>query len=119
MTTTPTNAKIAAAFTPAPGKSRTVTLDTPLVRENGNTISELTLRKPKSGELRGLKIPDIVAGDADTIIALLPRIAHPTITASEAEQLDFDDIAEITGALLSFLETKMKTAPASEAPTPH
>lgn len=117
MGNTPTNAKIAAAFTPDPRKSRSVTLDTPIVRENGNTITDLTLRKPKGGEMRGLKIPDIVAGDTDTIIALLPRIAHPTISASEAEALEFDDIAEITGALLSFLETKMKSAPATAAPS--
>lgn len=102
--TTP-NAKIAEAFAPAPGKSVTVQLVTPITRSNGDEITEITLTKPNAGSLRGLKVPDLVSGDVSTVLALIPRISQPTVAAHEAEQLEAEDIGEIAGAVFGFFMT--------------
>lgn len=108
-----TKSTSAPAFTlPGADKSHTFTLAEPITRENGNAITQLTIRKPRAGELRGLSIKDLVVGDVDTIIALLPRIAMPTIAAHEAAALESEDIAEAAGAISGFLTNR---APAKEA----
>jgi hypothetical protein len=104
-----TKAKLEAAFAPKPGKSVSVTLAEPIKREGGD-ILWLTLSKPNAGNMRGLKVPDIVNGDVNTIIALLPRIATPQIGAHEAEALEAEDIGEIAGAIFGFFMTETDKA---------
>lgn len=98
---------------PGADKSITIPLVAPIIREGGVNVETLTLRKPNAGELRGLKVPDVVNGDVNTIIALLPRIASPVISQDEAETLDLEDFGEIAGAVFGFFmnrEAKAKIA---------
>lgn len=79
----------------------TITLDTPLKR--GETeITEITLRKPAAGELRGLSLSALLNLDAGAVMQLLPRITH--LTPDEAQRLDVPDLVacglEIAGFLL-------------------
>jgi len=82
---------------------RTVTLDTPIERGE-QTIATLQLRKPKSGELRGLSLVDLGQLKVDSLTKLLPRISTPPISEVEAGNLDPADLlacgAEIGGFLL-------------------
>lgn len=90
---------------PESGPSGTVlTLQNPIQREGG-PITQLTLRKPKAGELRGLNIQSLMVGDVTAVISLLPRIASPIITAHEASQLEAEDIAEAAGTIMLFFMT--------------
>lgn len=78
-------------------------LNTPIQR--GETqIEEITLRKPASGELRGIKLVDLLQMDVESLITVLPRISTPTLTAQEAANLDPADLlamgAEVSGFLL-------------------
>jgi hypothetical protein len=86
-----------------------VTLVEPLKRESGD-VTTLTLRKPKAGEMRGLKVGDLFNGDVGAVLALLPRIADPFITEHEAGQLDPADLAEIAGTVTGFFMTPAQKA---------
>lgn len=82
---------------------RTVTLDTPIVR--GETkIEELQLRKPRSGELRGLSLVDLGQLKVDSLTKILPRITMPPLTEAEVGNMEPADLlacgAEIGGFLL-------------------
>ncbi|MBX9661914.1 phage tail assembly protein [Novosphingobium sp.] len=92
---------------PAPPSNQfhTLTLEYPIQREGG-PIAQLTLRKPKGGELRGLNIQSLMAGDVVSVITLLPRISMPIITAHEASQLEAEDIAEAAGTISLFFMSK-------------
>ncbi|GMM59851.1 phage tail assembly protein [Novosphingobium pituita] len=94
--------EINAAFAPDPAKSVMIPLASPLKRDGGVDIDQITLRKPNAGELRGLKVPDLINGDVNTIITLLPRISSPVVSVHEAEKLDVEDLAEIAGAVVGF-----------------
>ena len=82
---------------------RTVSLDTP-VQRGGTAIEQLQLRKPRSGELRGLSLVDLGQLKVDALTKLLPRISMPTLTEAEVANMEPADLlacgAEIGGFLL-------------------
>lgn len=82
--------------------SEPIKLSRPIKRQSGVDITELTLREPSAGELRGLKVFDLLQADVDAVIKLLPRIASPTIIAQEAESLHLADLASIAGEVVGF-----------------
>ncbi len=82
----------------------TVTLSEP-IRRGETVIADIQIRKPKSGELRGLSIQDLMTARVSAIIDILPRISMPPITQPEAEDLDPADLAACAGAIMDFFLT--------------
>jgi hypothetical protein len=84
-------------------EDNTVTLDTPIIRGK-TTIDTITLRKPASGELRGVQLVELLNMDVASLIKVIPRISSPGITAPEAAGMDPADLlacgSKITGFLL-------------------
>lgn len=89
----------------------TITLQEPIQRANGEPIAEITLRKPKAGELRGLKVEDLYGSDINSLLVLIPRIASPVLVKEHVEQIGTEDLMEIAGAVRGFFMTAgMKAA---------
>jgi hypothetical protein len=87
-----------------------VKLSTPISRKGGD-ITELTLRKPKAGQMRGLKIEDLFSTDVNSLLVLLPRITEPTLIAAEIEDMEPEDLIELAGAVKGFfMSAEMKAA---------
>ncbi|CAE6856214.1 phage tail assembly protein [Paraburkholderia domus] len=80
----------------------TVTLDTPIVRGE-QTITEVTLRKPNSGELRGTSLNALVNLDIDALVKVLPRIAIPQLTEFDVRELDPSDLVQLGVTFADFL----------------
>ena len=79
-----------------------ITLDQPIKR--GDTeIKALQLRKPQSGELRGLSLVDLGQLDVNALHKVLPRITIPSITEAEARGLDPADLLELGAEVGNFL----------------
>lgn len=80
-------------------KLNSVTLCKP-VQIDGKPVTEITVRKPSTGELRGLSLVDILTMDVSAMIKLLPRITQPPLSAEqiskEIEPEDFTDLASKT-----------------------
>ena len=85
-----------------PVDDNTVTLDTPIKRGKTN-IDTLTLRKPASGELRGVQLVELLNMDVATLIKILPRITSPGITAPEAASMDPADLLACGSKISGFL----------------
>lgn len=81
------------------------TLDVPIVRGN-QTIGKVTLRRPKSGELRGTSLQDLVNLDVNALSRVLPRISTPTLTEQDVANLDPADLVQLGGIFSGFLMTK-------------
>ncbi len=92
--------------------NQTVTLDNPIQRDD-KSIIEVSLRKPKAGELRGLNLNDILNMDVNSLTVLLPRISSPMITKDEARQLEPEDLLLLGGAVANFLLPKQMREPTS------
>jgi hypothetical protein len=60
-----------------------VTLDYPIKR--GDTeVKEITLRKPLAGQLRGIKLGELLNLDVGSVQMILPRISTPTLLPHES-----------------------------------
>lgn len=103
--TTPQN----ASAQPDTGKFANITLSQPIQRGE-KSIDEITLRKPRAGELRGLNLQNLISTDIVTVLQLLPRISNPVLTDDECNDLDPADLTEIGGAIRGFFMTKAELA---------
>lgn len=81
----------------------TVSLETPLVRGE-QTIEQVQLRKPASGELRGCSLVGLSQLDFAELRRVIPRITQPVLTEADVDRLDPADLvaigAEVSGFLL-------------------
>jgi len=87
------------------------TLDAP-VTVTGTTVIEagirITLRRPGSGELRGLHVSALLNGDVSELLALAPRISTPPIP--KGADLDPADLTQLAGEVVDFLLPKAAKA---------
>lgn len=87
----------------------TVILDTP-IRRGTSTIDSITLRKPNSGELRGVSLSELLQMDVNSLVKVVPRISSPTLTAIEVTSMDPADLFALGTKVSGFLLQKsMKT----------
>lgn len=87
----------------------TVVLDTP-IRRGTTSIDSITLRKPNSGELRGVSLAELLNMDVNSLVKVVPRISTPTLTAVEVTSMDPADLFALGTKVSGFLLQKsMKT----------
>ena len=88
-----------------------VTLIEPIERGEGDKkqkIKSVKIRKPQSGELRGLKISQIMQMDVDTMMVLLPRVTDPALNDADIATLDPEDLTDLSVAVVGFFDTQRK-----------
>lgn len=90
----------------------TVVLDSP-IRRGVTTIDSITLRKPISGELRGVSLVDLLQMDVASLIKVVPRISSPTLTAIEVSGMDPADLLALSSKISGFLLQKSAKTDAS------
>ncbi|RYH02826.1 phage tail assembly protein [Salipiger sp. IMCC34102] len=78
-----------------------VTLQDP-IEIDGKPVAEIELRKPGTGELRGLKLTDLLQMDVDAMSKLIPRISQPYLGPAELARLDPADFAAICVVVTTF-----------------
>lgn len=83
-------------------ETKTITLDSPIQRGDSQ-ITEIILRKPRAGELRGTNLTDLLQMDVAALIKVIPRISTPTLTEAEVSNLDPADFTQLGGEVASFL----------------
>jgi hypothetical protein len=84
---------------------KTVTLDTPIKR--GKTeITEVVLRKPQSGALRGVRLQALMEMDVNAVMTVLPRVSAPALTAQEVNEMDPADLLALSVEVVTFLLSK-------------
>lgn len=77
------------------------TLTSP-VKIDGKSVSSIALRRPQAGELRGLKMMDVMQMDTDAMISLLPRITQPSMTGAQVAALDPADFVALAMRAMVF-----------------
>lgn len=94
-----------SAVQPMPLRTADITLEMPLKRGDSE-ITVVTVRRPVSGELRGLSMLDLMRMEIDAVQKVLPRVTVPTLTAFDVAQLDPADTAQFGMAITDFFLTK-------------
>lgn len=80
-------------------------LDFPIQRGT-QTITHVQLRKPMAGELRGIKLTELLQLDVGALQAVLPRISAPTLTPAEVAAMDPADLTELGTQVVGFFMRK-------------
>jgi hypothetical protein len=83
----------------------TITLEEPIQRGT-TTITEVVVRKPKSGELRGTQLVNLLHMDVAALEIVLPRITQPNLTKAEVANLDPADLTQFGVEVSGFLLTR-------------
>jgi hypothetical protein len=83
----------------------TVNLDFPFARGD-QKIDTVKIRRPRSGELRGLNIADLVQMNVAATAKLLPRITIPPLSDAEINNLDPADLTQFGMEIQDFLLPK-------------
>ncbi|HDU8616700.1 phage tail assembly protein [Morganella morganii subsp. morganii] len=85
--------------------SAVVALDEPVVR--GETeITSVTVRKPKSGALRGVRLVALMDMDVTAMTEVLPRITDPALTKPEIMAMSPGDLLNMSIEVVNFLLPK-------------
>ena len=78
-----------------------ITLTKPIT--TGDTkITEITLREPTAGELRGIKLLDLLQIEYAAYEQLLPRITNPALNVGQISSLKSSDYMKICTAAVAF-----------------
>ena len=110
--TATTNAPAAPA---APANTAaTVTLEFPITR-GATTITQLHLRKPKAGALRGINLAELLQLRAEAVMVLLPRITEPPLLKHEVENMEPVDLIACATEVVNFLAPQATLDKAQEA----
>lgn len=80
----------------------TVTLETPIKRESGD-LAKIQIIKPKTGDLRGVSLVELMQMNTDAIVKVLPRVTHPSIVPHEVQDMDISDVLQCGTELVGFL----------------
>lgn len=80
-------------------KTVPVILNTPFKRGE-EEISQIELREPKSGELRGLELFSVLRMDVTAQRTLVPRISN--MTANEFDTLSPSDLVKVMNEVCAF-----------------
>lgn len=86
-------------------QNQTITLDTPIKRGD-QVITELTLRKPSSGELRGIALTDLLQMNVTSLTKILPRLTSPSLTEQDVGRMDPADLVQCGSQVADFLLPK-------------
>lgn len=65
--------------------------------------TRINVRRPHSGELRGLKLLDLMQMDANALHKLAPRITNPIIHEPMAAAMDPADFLQLAAEVTDFL----------------
>lgn len=99
--TEPTTEKADTTTTPAV-PTEVVDLDTPIQR-GSKEVTQVTVRKPLSGALRGVALVDLLNMDTQSLQKVLPRITEPALTEAELRKLDPADMVQLGSKVSRFL----------------
>lgn len=78
-----------------------VTLDNPIQRGE-QSITQVSLRRPQSGELRGINLFDLLQMNVDALFKVIPRISMPTLTEHELRVMDVADFTALAAKVTGF-----------------
>ena len=92
----------------------TVTLECPITR-GATTITQLHLRKPKAGALRGINLAELLMLRAESVMVLLPRITEPPLLKHEVENMEPVDLIACATEVVNFLAPQATLDKAQEA----
>ncbi|PHM23265.1 phage tail assembly protein [Xenorhabdus budapestensis] len=83
----------------------TVTLEEPIAR-GATTITDIIIRKPTSGALRGVRLQALMEMDVDSMMLVLPRVTASVLTKNDLLLMAPGDLINLSVEVVNFLLPK-------------
>ncbi|MCB1397249.1 MAG: phage tail assembly protein [Rhodobacteraceae bacterium] len=90
-------------------KTVTVSLSEPVTQAEAQ-ITDLTLRRPTAGDLRGINLAFLQMQKTDEVVKLLSRITTPALAPDTVERMDGLDLVACANAVSGFFVTPAQLA---------
>lgn len=83
-----------------------VDLPVPVARMSAElpALAALYVKEPTAGDLRGIRMGDLLQFDAAALIELMPRIARPIMAPAEIERMPVKNLVAFGNAVAGFLQ---------------
>lgn len=92
-------------------KQVVVNLENPIVRD-GKEITEVTVRMPMAGDLRGTSLQQLMSGGTTEIQTVLRRVTSPMLTEADFADMPGADFIELSTEVMGFLTPRRYKAQA-------
>lgn len=99
-----------------PADITTVTLHDPIAYGSG-TLSELKLRRPTTGDMRGVKTVLMQDADFGVLLDILPRISLQPLTAQHVASISLPDGMELMTVIAGFFARPRADTPSPQTST--
>ena len=79
---------------------------------DGSEVKKIQLRQPTGGDLRGLKLTELLQLDVAAVSRLIPRISTPPVSEKQMAEMGAADLTKLATGVVGFfvdpaeLETK-------------
>ena len=73
------------------------------VQVGGKEVSEIKVRTPTAGELRGCQMTMLLQMDVGQMFKVLPRVTTPAVTEADVEKMPPWALMALSTAVISFL----------------
>lgn len=87
-------------------KTKLVKLTSPITGSRMEPVVSVALREPSTGDMRGLKLTDVMQMDVATMTRLIPRVSEPALAPSEIEALPGSDFVALASGVIGFFFTE-------------
>lgn len=95
-------------------KTETITLENDAIGDDDKVLmpkgTEITIRRPLGGALRGANLGGLVRMDYDQIALVAPRVTTPALIPHIFAALDPADVTQIAGEIANFCLTNAARA---------
>lgn len=85
------------------------------IKRGETVISDVSLRMPDTGALRGLKLTNVLQMDVNTMQVLLPRVSEPALLPDEVAGLGPADLLVLSSEIVGFFMNPADLRVAEEA----
>ena len=91
-------------------KTKLIKLSTPITAGREVPVTSVILREPSTGDMRGLKLTDVMQMDVGAMLRLLPRVSDPALAPSEIEALPGTDLVALASGVIGFFFSEEQIA---------
>lgn len=81
--------------------TKSVTLSS-AIKIGDKEITEINLREPMGGDLRGLSLFSVSTGDVDQLSLLIPRISDPLVAKEHVQNMSAGNLFKVGEAVSGF-----------------
>lgn len=84
------------------------------LKVDGKNVNAITLREPSAGEMRGIKLTDLLQMDPAALIRVIPRISEPPLSETDVAGLGPRDLLKVGAEVVKMFAGEDEQSPPAQ-----